>query len=108
LAKNPDLLSVALDRHPRAFFLSFGDLRPFAGKVARAGVPLIGQVQTVADARAAVNEGVRIVVAQGTEAGGHGGVRATMALVPRSSTPSAMSRWSRRAASRTAAVWRPP
>lgn len=82
LAKNPDLLSVALDRRPRAIFLSFGDLGPFARKVAGAGVPLIGQVQTVADARAAVNEGVRIVVAQGTEAGGHGGARATMALVP--------------------------
>jgi nitronate monooxygenase len=82
LAKDPDLLSIALDRRPRVMFLSFGDLAPFAGPIARAGIPLIAQVQTVADARAAVDLGAQIVVAQGTEAGGHGATRATLPLVP--------------------------
>ncbi|HEV7369360.1 nitronate monooxygenase [Arenibaculum sp.] len=82
LARDPDLLAVALERRPRAIFLSFGDVGPYAPAVARAGVPLVAQVQTVAAAKAAVGEGAVIVVAQGTEAGGHGGERATMALVP--------------------------
>jgi nitronate monooxygenase len=82
LARNPDLLILALEYRPRAIFLSFGDLRPYAATIARAGIPLIAQVQTLADARMAVTEGAQIIVAQGTEAGGHGGVRATMPLVP--------------------------
>ena len=82
LAKQPALLDLALERSPRAIFLSFGDLAPFAAKVAAAGVPLIAQVQSVADAKAAVDQGAEVVVAQGTEAGGHGAVRATLPLVP--------------------------
>lgn len=82
LDRDPDLLTMALERRPRAVFLSFGDIDPHASRIARAGVPLIAQVQTVAGARAAVGGGARIIVAQGTEAGGHGGERATMALVP--------------------------
>jgi nitronate monooxygenase len=82
LARDPALLILALERRPRAIFLSFGDLRPHAATIARAGIPLIAQVQTLADARMAIAEGAQIIVAQGTEAGGHGGVRATMALVP--------------------------
>lgn len=82
LAKQPDLLDMALQRRPRAMLLSFGDLRPFAAKIKSQGVPLIAQVQTVAQAREAVAEGADIVVAQGTEAGGHGGTRATLPLVP--------------------------
>lgn len=82
LARNPDQLRVALDRKPRAIFLSFGDARPFAPAIARAGIPLICQVQTLADARIALAEGAAVLVAQGTEAGGHGSSRSTMALVP--------------------------
>lgn len=67
---------------PRAVFLSFGDIGPYTSRTADAGVPLIAQVQTVAGAAAAVSDGARIIVAQGTEAGGHGGERATMALLP--------------------------
>ena len=82
LARDPDLLSLAIERRPRAVFLSFGDIDQFGPIVARAGVPLIAQVQTVAAAKMAVAEGAQIIVAQGTEAGGHGGMRASMALVP--------------------------
>lgn len=82
LAREPDLLTIALERRPCAVFLSFGDIGPYVSRIAGAGVPLIAQVQTVAGAKAAVGDGARIIVAQGTEAGGHGGMRATMALVP--------------------------
>lgn len=82
LMKQPDLLDLALDRAPRAIMLSFGDIRPFAHKVKAAGVPLICQVQSVAQAREVIAEGADVVVAQGTEAGGHGARRATLPLVP--------------------------
>jgi len=82
LAKQPDLLDLALERAPKALFLSFGELGPFAPKIKRANVPLIAQVQTVAQAKRALGEGADVLVAQGTEAGGHGATRATLPLVP--------------------------
>lgn len=82
LAAQPELLDVVLDRAPAAIFLSFGDLAPFAGRLARASSPLIAQVQTLDQARRALDAGAAVLVAQGTEAGGHGGRRATLPLVP--------------------------
>ena len=82
LQKQPHLLDLALDHAPGAMFLSFGDPAPFAERVRRAGVPLICQVQTVKDARRAIDVGAEIIVAQGSEAGGHGEKRATFTLVP--------------------------
>ncbi len=81
LANAPHLLEDVLARKPVAVFLSFGDPAPFGGMIADAGVPLICQVQTIADARAALDAGAGIIVAQGVEAGGHAGSRATFPLV---------------------------
>lgn len=82
LQNSPALLDRVLEREPAAVFLSFGDPVPFANRIADAGVPLICQVQTLADARAALDAGASVVVAQGAEAGGHAGSRATLPLVP--------------------------
>jgi nitronate monooxygenase len=82
LRKQPHLLDIALDRAPAAMFLSFGDPQPFADRIREAGVPLICQVQTVADAQRAIEVGADVVVAQGAEAGGHGEKRGTFTLVP--------------------------
>ena len=82
LRKQPHLLDLALDRAPAATFLSFGDPQPFADRIKQAGVPLICQIQSVADARRAIEVGADVVVAQGAEAGGHGAKRATFTLVP--------------------------
>lgn len=82
LAENPHLLDQVLDHKPRAIFLSFGDPVPFGQQIADAGTTLICQVQTIADARAAVEAGAAVIVAQGAEAGGHAGSRATLPLVP--------------------------
>ena len=82
LAKQPDLLEVALARHPAALMLSFGDPRPFAKRIHAEGVVLICQVQSRDHALQAIEAGAEIIVAQGTEAGGHGGTRATLPLVP--------------------------
>jgi len=82
LARRPELLDLALARAPAALMLSFGALAPFAETIKRAGVPLICQAQTLAHAREAVAAGADVIVAQGSEAGGHGGTRATLTLTP--------------------------
>ena len=82
LAETPGLLDRVLTHAPRAVFLSFGDPVPFAEAVRASGAVLICQVQSRADAVAALEAGADVIVAQGGEAGGHGERRATMTLVP--------------------------
>jgi nitronate monooxygenase len=82
LDRQPALLDLALERQPVCIWLSFGDLGPYADRVKRAGSLLVAQVQTVRGAREAVAAGADIVVALGTEAGGHADRRATLPLVP--------------------------
>ena len=82
LAKQPALLDRALARGPAALMLSFGDPRPFARRIKEAGVLLICQIQTLDHLDHALDAGADIVVAQGSEAGGHGARRATLPLVP--------------------------
>jgi nitronate monooxygenase len=82
LAKEPGLLDVALARRPAALMLSFGDPRPFAKRIQAEGVVLMCQVQSRDHTLQALDAGAEIIVAQGTEAGGHGGSRATLPLVP--------------------------
>ena len=82
LARRPELLDLALSHKPCAVMLSFGDPRPFAQKIRRAGAKLICQVQSLAIARQALECAPDVLVAQGTEAGGHGGERSLFALLP--------------------------
>jgi nitronate monooxygenase len=82
LRRRPALLDRAIARQPAAIFLSFDDPEPFASKIKAAGIPLICQVQMRADAARAIDCGADVIVAQGGEAGGHGGGRATLTLVP--------------------------
>lgn len=82
MAQRPHLLDLALEHNPSAVMLSFGEVRPHADRIKGSGAKLICQVQTLGQAREAVASGADILVAQGTEAGGHGATRGTMALVP--------------------------
>ena len=82
LARRPALLELVLARDPAAVCLSFADPAPFAPAVRAAGAALICQVQTLVHARRALEVDADVVVAQGSEAGGHGARRATMTLVP--------------------------
>ena len=82
LAKQPELLDVALAVRPRAIMLSFGDPKPFAPRVKAAGALLICQVQDEAMAKQALDAGADILIAQGAEAGGHGASRSTLDIVP--------------------------
>jgi len=82
LARQPHLLDLAIGRNPAALMLSFGDFKPFLRRIKDVQTKLIVQVQTLDQAREAVDVGVDAIVAQGTEAGGHGGTRSTLPLVP--------------------------
>ncbi|WP_454282598.1 NAD(P)H-dependent flavin oxidoreductase [Roseovarius sp. MBR-79] len=82
MAENPQVLDQVLAHAPAALCLSFGDPAPFAPRIRDAGVPLICQVQTLRDAQRAADCGARVIVAQGSEAGGHGERRGTITLVP--------------------------
>ncbi len=76
------VLELVLDAQPCAVMLSFGDPRPYAPLIRAAGCRLICQVQDIEGALLAQEAGADVIVAQGTEAGGHGGGRATLPLVP--------------------------
>lgn len=82
MARQPELLDIALAAKPRAIMLSFGDPKPFAPRIKSAGSLLICQVQTEDMAHQALDAGADILVAQGTEAGGHGASRTTLDIVP--------------------------
>jgi nitronate monooxygenase len=82
LAKRPELLDLALQHRPAALMLSFGDPKPFAQKIKAAGALLICQIQNLRHLDDALAAEADIIVAQGSEAGGHGASRATLPLVP--------------------------
>ena len=71
---------------PAALMLSFGDPRPYAERIRQRGVPVICQIQQLAQLPACLEAGADVIVAQGTEAGGHGmnalNGRGTFSLVP--------------------------
>jgi nitronate monooxygenase len=72
----------ALENEPHAVMLAFGDPGPFARAVVSSTAKLIVQVVDLEEARQAVDVGADVIVAQGSEAGGHGGTRATLPFVP--------------------------
>lgn len=82
LARAPHVLDEVLSRWPYCVFLSFGDPRPFAERVRQSGAKLICQVQSLRHIDEAIEAGAAAIVAQGTEAGGHGASRSTLPFVP--------------------------
>jgi len=82
LDRAPQALEESLKHSPYCVFLSFGEPKPYAEKIRRAGAKLICQVQTLKHVEQALEAGADAIVAQGTEAGGHGASRSTLPLVP--------------------------
>lgn len=77
-----DLVQVALEERVAAINHSFADPTPYVAPAHACGVRVFAQVQTVAQATRAARAGVDVIIAQGTEAGGHTGQAGTLALVP--------------------------
>lgn len=81
LEGRPELLDAVLAEEPDAVSLSFGDPAPYVERVREAGVVAMSQVQDAAKAERAVEAGIDVLVAQGTDAGGHTGSVGTMPLL---------------------------
>src|SRR5439155_9618190 len=73
------LLEAAVAERPAAVAFSFADPQPWVDEAKATGARVICQVQNYRDAELAVAAGADVLVAQGTEAGGHTG---TMGLLP--------------------------
>lgn len=83
LQQRPWVLDELLERFtPACLMLSFGDPRPWAKRLQQDCIPLLCQVQTLQQARVALEAGAAAIIAQGQEAGGHGGGRGLLPLVP--------------------------
>ena len=73
MERRPELLEAVLATGPAAVSVSFGDPAPHVGAIREAGAVAIAQVHDGASARRAVEAGIGVLVAQGSEAGGHSG-----------------------------------
>jgi nitronate monooxygenase len=81
LERRPELLDAAIAARPFLLSVSFGSPAPYIEHAHRAGILVVTQVNSVEAAREAEQAGVDLVVAQGTEAGGHTGRVATLPLL---------------------------
>ncbi len=81
LADHPELFEATVAAGPSLVSMSFGDPAPFVEPLHDAGIAVASQVNTVADAHRAIDAGVDVLVAQGTEAGGHTGQRTLLPLL---------------------------
>lgn len=81
LERSPDLLDVAIAQRPFLISISFIDVAPYAPKIKNTGILLAAQVQTRRDAQTALLGGIDVLIAQGTEAGGHTGDVSTLTMM---------------------------
>jgi nitronate monooxygenase len=81
LDQRPELLDIAIDARPTLISISFADAGPHVGRVHDAGILVASQVQSRQWAEVAIEAGVDVLVAQGTEGGGHTGAVATLPLL---------------------------
>ena len=79
--QRPDLLDLAIAARPTLISISFGDPAPFVPRLREAGILVASQVQNRKWASVALDAGVDLLVAQGTEAGGHTGSVGTLPLL---------------------------
>ena len=79
--RRPELIDLALESKPALVALSFGDPAPYVERFHAAGIFVAAQVQSKALAETALRAGVDLLVAQGTEAGGHTGAVGTLPLL---------------------------
>lgn len=75
------LLDTAIEEHVAVIALSFADPSPWLARTRDAGIATICQVQDIEGARLAVRAGADVIVAQGTEAGGHTGTSTLLPLL---------------------------
>jgi enoyl-[acyl-carrier protein] reductase II len=77
-----DAFAATLDHAPAVVSFALDDAGDLMRRAHDAGSLVMQQVTTVQQAQIAAEHGVDIIVAQGGEAGGYGGVVSTLSLVP--------------------------
>jgi enoyl-[acyl-carrier protein] reductase II len=77
-----EMIEVIIEERVPVFASGLGNPAPYVEALHQAGITVMAVVGTVRHARRVVEGGTDIVVAQGTEGGGHTGRIATLALVP--------------------------
>ncbi len=77
-----DLVTVAVRRKVDLIGHSFSDPAPFMAEAQVEGIKVLAQVQTLKQAIHARDIGVDLIVAQGTDGGGHTGHIGTISIVP--------------------------
>lgn len=81
IERHPELLDAAITQCPHLISISFVDAAPYASTIHANGILLAAQVQSRADAELALRAGADVLVAQGTEAGGHTGDVSTLLIL---------------------------
>ncbi|HJT81056.1 MAG TPA: nitronate monooxygenase [Chthoniobacterales bacterium] len=77
-------VAICIEEQVPVISFFWGDPKPHVARCHDAGIKVMHQVGSVAEAQRAVDAGVDIIIAQGVEAGGHvRGEVSTLALVPR-------------------------
>jgi nitronate monooxygenase/enoyl-[acyl-carrier protein] reductase II len=77
-----EAFQAGLDAHPKVVTLALDHPRDLVRRIHDAGALVLHQVTTVQQAEAAAEQGADVIIAQGGESGGYGGVVSTMPLVP--------------------------
>jgi enoyl-[acyl-carrier protein] reductase II len=79
---DPDAFELTLKVKPRLITFALGNPREYVKRAHDEGILVMHQVTTVQQAYQAAECGVDIIVAQGSEAGGYGGIVAGLVLIP--------------------------
>ncbi len=79
---DPTALDVTFEERVPVLSLAWGDPAPFVTRAHAAGMRVIHQVPTAAEAARAAAAGVDVVIGQGTDGGGHVGFIGTLPLLP--------------------------
>ncbi|MDP9890166.1 NAD(P)H-dependent flavin oxidoreductase [Pseudarthrobacter enclensis] len=82
LQQHPESFDIALELHAPVVSLALGDPGELPARAHEAGALFIQQVHTVEQAYLVAGRGVDVIIAQGAEAGGFGGMVSTVVLVP--------------------------
>ncbi len=77
-----EMVQVMFEEEVPVFASGLGNPAPYAEQMHRHGMTVMAVVGTVRHARKCAEGGTDVIIAQGTEGGGHTGRIATMALVP--------------------------
>jgi NAD(P)H-dependent flavin oxidoreductase YrpB (nitropropane dioxygenase family) len=79
---DPETVDITLELGVPVLSLSWGRASELARRAREAGIKIVHQVNTPEEAGQAAADGADVIVAQGTEGGGHVGAMSTLPLVP--------------------------